>query len=469
MEDASVRRAALTVALLSSFLTPFMVSSVNIALPSVGREFGADAVTLGWVASSFLLASAMFLLPFGRLGDIHGRKRVFTWGAGVYTSASALCALAPSTPWLIAARAVQGVGAAMIFATSIAILTSVYPPGERGRVLGIVISSTYAGLSTGPFLGGLLTHHLGWRSIFLFSLPPGAAVVWLALARLRGEWADARHERFDLPGSLLYGLSLTSLMYGLSRLPGAAGARLAVAGVAGLALFTWRESRAPNPMLDVRLLARNSVFAFSNLAALVNYSATFAITFLLSLYFQYARGLDPRTAGAVLVTQPAVMALLSPAAGRLSDRLEPRLVASLGMALTTLGLAFFIFLGPATPNLYILAGLAVVGAGFGLFSSPNTNAVMGSVERKHYGVASAVLATMRLTGQMMSMGLAMMVFALYLGRSAVTPDNLESFLAASRAAFAIFALLCLLGVPASLARGRMHNKDAGTENPTPSR
>ncbi|HEX9899696.1 MAG TPA: MFS transporter, partial [Candidatus Methylomirabilis sp.] len=199
----------------------------------------------------------------------------------------------------------------------------------------------------------------------------------------------------------------------------------------------------------------NAVFTFSNLAALINYSATFAVTFLLSLYLQYTKGLGPRDAGLILVSQPLVMAAFSPIAGRLSDRIEPRTVASLGMAFTVLGLVLLAFLGEGTPLAFIVATLVILGFGFALFSSPNTNAVMSSVDRRLYGVASATLGTMRLSGQMLSMGIAMLVFALYVGRVRIGAANPASFLYSLKVAFAIFAILCFFGIFASLARGRL--------------
>jgi MFS family permease len=204
----------------------------------------------------------------------------------------------------------------------------------------------------------------------------------------------------------------------------------------------------------VNLFRKNTVFAFSNLAALINYSATFAVGFLLSLYLQYIKGLAEQSAGFILVSQPVVMAVFSPFAGRLSDRIEPRLVASTGMALTAAGLFLLTFLNENTALGFIVAILVLLGLGFALFSSPNTNAVMSSVEKKFYGVASGTLGTMRLTGQMLSMGIAMLIFAVYVGEVQITAQYYPPFLSGIRAAFFIFAVLCFGGVFASLARGR---------------
>jgi EmrB/QacA subfamily drug resistance transporter len=454
MDNAVNKRTVLVVAALSPFLATFMASSINIALPSIGREFQMNAVLLGWVATAYILASATCLLPFGRLADIHGRKRILTWGISIFTIASLALTFVPSATVLIALRAVQGIGSAMIFTTSIAILTSVFPSGERGKALGINASATYLGLSLGPVLGGLLTQHFGWRSIFLVTGLLGVTIIGLILGKLKGEWAEARGEKFDLTGSVIYGLALTGIIYGFSLLPTMLGIWLIIMGAAGIFAFVKRELGAESPLLDINLFRKNRVFAFSNLALLLNYSAAYAVTFLISLYLQYIKGLSPPSAGLILVAMPAVQASFSPVAGRLSDRIEPRILASAGMGLITAGLALFIFLGENTSLGFIIASLILIGLGFGFFTSPNTNAIMSSVKQRFYGVASATLATMRQVGMSFSMGITMLLFAIYIGRVEITPEHYPMFLSSTKIAFIIFTTLCSAGIFASLARGK---------------
>jgi EmrB/QacA subfamily drug resistance transporter len=434
-------------------MTPFLASATNVAMPMIGKEFGLSAVALGWVLTAYTLAAAMFLVPFGRLADLVGRKRIFAIGIGVNLAGTVLAALAPSGFVLILGRAVQGIGGAMIFGTGVAILTSVYPPGARGHALGLNTAAVYTGLSLGPVLGGFLVHAWGWRSVFWATVPVALLALVLTLVRLEGEWADARGEGFDLKGALIFGAGLIALMYGFSRLPSLPGALLTAAGLLALIGFVLFELQVGAPLLDLRLFRHNRIFAFSNLAALFNYSATSAVAFLMSLYLQYIKGLPPQKAGLVLVAQPIVMALASPFAGRLSDRSEPRFIASLGMALSAAGLLLFSLLGPDTSFGFIVASLVCLGLGFGLFSSPNTNAIMSSVERRHLGLASASLGTMRLTGQMMSAGMTMMIFAVFMGRVPITPSVYPQFLGSVRFAFAFFSALCVAGIFASLARG----------------
>jgi EmrB/QacA subfamily drug resistance transporter len=451
----------LAVASMAVFLTPFMGTSINVALPSIGTEFSTDAVTLSWITTAYLLAALVFLVPFGRLADIHGRRKVFLSGIAGYTVVSLLCGFAPSEEVLIGLRALQGFTDAMMFGTSIAIVTSVYPPQERGRALGITVASVYAGGSLGPFVGGLVTQALGWRAIFFLTAVLGLAAVGMALWKMRGEWAEARGQKFDLVGSLLWGLALLGIMYGFRLLPSFTGVAVMAAGLVFLGGFVVRERRVSYPVLDVHLFSGNTVFALSNLSALISYAATYAVTFLLSLFLQYVKGLDPRTAGLVMLCQPVTQAVFSPLAGRLSDRVEPRVIASAGMALTTAGLLLVSFLGPTSPVVVIAACLVLCGLGFALFSSPNTSAIMGSVDRRFYAVASATTGVMRLSGQNLSMGAAGLILAVFVGPVAITPDVHPAFLRAFRFGFLLFAGLCAAAVLASLARGKVHGPGRG--------
>ncbi len=454
-QNDSSRLPALVIATLGAFLTPFMVSGLTIALPVIGQEFKADAVSLSWVATAYLLATTVFLVPFGRLADIYGRKRILTYGMVIYTLSVVLAAMSLTMGFLIAARVLEGVGTAMIFGTSLAILTDVFPLQERGKVLGINVAAVYLGLSLGPFIGGSLTQYLGWRSIFLLNVPLGLVILALLIFKLPGEWREAEGERFDSAGSTVFGLSLMALIYGLSQLPNTLGAGLVAAGIVGIAAFAGWELRSASPVLNLSLFKNNKPYVLSNTAALINYSATAAIAFLLSLYLQYIKGLTPQQAGLVLIAQPAVMVMFSPMAGRLSDKIEPRVVASTGMAITTTGLILFAFLNTTTSIAWIIVGLMLVGFGFALFSSPNMNAIMSSVDRRFYGVASGMVGTMRLLGQMFSMAIAMTIFAVVIGRVQIAPEQYGAFMTSVRLGFAVFAALCFLGIGASLTRGRV--------------
>lgn len=457
--DGAQQKSALLVATVTSFMGPFMISSVNVALPAIQAEFAVDAVMLAWISTAYLLATAVLLVPIGKIADIYGRNKVFTAGLILYSLSTFLSVLAGSVEMLIFLRIFQGFGAAMFVTTGMAILISVFPPHRRGRAIGFYVAAVYIGLSVGPFAGGVLTQHFGWRSIFWVAAPIGAVSVYITLRYLTGEWADAGGEKLDMRGSLLYVVAIFTLVYGAARLPSGAAALLLAVGFTCLAFFIRYETRIANPVFEIRLFRHNRLFAFSSLAALINYSATFATTFLVSLYLQYIKGMTPQSAGTVLMAQPVVMALLSPLAGRLSDRIEPRLIASAGMAITSLGLLFFIFITKGTPAGLVIGNLALLGLGFALFSSPNMSAIMGAVDRKYYGIASGAVATMRLLGQMTSMATATVIFAVVIGRSPITPANYDLFLHSVRITFAVFAILCSAGVFFSMMRGRIRAEE----------
>jgi EmrB/QacA subfamily drug resistance transporter len=452
--DGTVAKTALFIAILAGFMTPFDFSAVNIALPAIGAQFSMDAVSLSWVSTAYLLASAMFLVPFGRIADIYGRKKVFTAGLAIFTGASLALVFSPSSAWIILLRFIQGTGSALIYGTAVAILTSVTRPSERGKAIGIYTTSVYVGLSLGPFIGGLLTGYFGWESIFLVNVPIGIFTIGLISSRLHGEWAESRGERFDYPGAVMYALMIVTIMYGFSFLPAPFAYLIVLSGILILSAFIVWELRSESPLLNIRIFLKNRVFAFSNLAAFINYSATFAVTFFLSLYLQYIKGFSPQYAGLILISQPVVMALVSSISGRLADRYDPGRLASFGMALSAVSLLMLVLVTETTSLAYLVASLVILGLGLAFFSSPNTTAIMNSVEKRSYGIASGMVGTMRLTGQMFSMGVAVIILAVFIGKEVITPAVFPGFLAGMKLAFLIFAVLCIAGIFFSLVRGR---------------
>jgi EmrB/QacA subfamily drug resistance transporter len=453
----------LLVATTAGFLSTFMSSAVNIALPHMEREWGVSAVVLGWISLAYILAAAAFLMPVGRLGDVYGRKRFFAIGMSAFSILVLAGALSPSASVLIILRVLQGAATAFLFASTVAMVTLAHSPEERGRALGMQVGGVYLGLTLGPVLGGLITDGLGWRYIFVIVGAVGVVNTVLTIRQLRGvEWREAKRAPFDVTGSITWAIALTALLVGFSLLPGVIGWALIVAGVAGIVGFLWWETKAADPVLNVDLLRRNRVFAFSNAATFINYAATYAMTFLMALYLQYNKGLSARGAALVLVTGTVVQTAFSPVSGRLSDRMPARYVASAGMAVCVLGLGALIFVGVNTPYWYIITTLCVLGLGFGFFATPIIHAIMGSVDPSRTGVASATIGTMRLTGQSISIGLATLVLAVVVGPHEITNQDLPHMLTSIRITFAIFTVLCILGVGASLVGPR---KGEGGESP----
>jgi EmrB/QacA subfamily drug resistance transporter len=455
--DSKLKRNILYISIISSFIVPFIGSSINVALPTIGSELKMNAITLSWIATIYLLTSAVFLVPFGKLADIKGRKKIYLTGIVIFTVSSTFCGISGNSVFLLIFRALQGVGSAMMFSTGMAILTSIYPAKERGKALGINASSVYIGLSLGPFLGGFLTQHLGWRSIFFILVPIGLLLFLLVITKLKGEWKDNIHHDFDIYGSIFYGISLVFLIYGFSKLPELNGFILTFGGIILIFVFISFELKQKYPVVELSLFKKNKIFRYSNLSALINYSATFALVFLLSLYFQYIRKYSPRETGIFLITQPVIMAVFSPVTGKLSDRIEARYLSSIGMAISAIGLLIFVFLNANTPIIAIIFNLIIIGMGLALFASPNNNAIMSSIDKKHYGVGSAMLGTMRLIGQMLSMGIAVMILSIFIGKSNITPENSSQFLMSIKVTFLIFSVLCFSGIFASMARGNNIN------------
>ena len=455
MTEKVSRSATLLVVCTAHFLMPFMMSAVGVALPVIGREFSASAMQLGLVETTYVLSASIFLLAMGRLGDIYGRRRIFQYGIVIFTLAGGMLSQSWSIESMIVMRFLQGMGGSMVMATTFAIVVSVFPPEERGKAIGIAVASVYAGISCGPFFGGALISAFGWRAIFYLAVPLGIITFAVSCAKLRGEWADARGEPFDWRGSLVYAGALLLLITGASNLDRGLWAwLLASAGTAGLFFFLVLESRTEYPVLNVTLLRSNRVFAFSNLAALLNYSATFGVTFFLSLYLQYVKGLNPREAGLILMVQPIVQAVFSPLCGRLADRFSAASVATIGMSLCAAGLGIAAMITATTPVSLIVLMLVVLGLGFALFSSPNVSVIMGSVEPRYLGIASGLNSTMRTLGMMASMTIITIIFSIVMSGEAVTAQTQPLFLFSMHTALLTFSVLCVVGIFFSLARIR---------------
>lgn len=446
---------------LAAWMAAFMTTAINIALPSIQTEFHLSAVGLGWLQLGYMLASAVFLLPFGKLGDRYGRRLLFLGGVTVFAFSSVALVFAGSYALLIIFRVTQGLGCSMIFSTSAAIVTLAYPPGKRGWAMGISVAAAYLGMTTGPTIGGIIVYNIGWRSLFLvtgcFAFLNLALDLWLLR---RAEWREQTLARLDRTGSVTYALALSAFLLGLSWMPLPRGIILLLAGMAGLWFFVFWESRAKDPLIQVSLFRHNRVFALSNLTALISYSSVWAMSYLVSLYLQFIKGLNAENAGFVLIAGVALQFLISPFGGRLSDRVEPRWVASAGMFLCAVGLLLFGFLRADTPYWYIVFALCLLGMGYGFFSGPNQNSIMGSVTRRDLGVASASISTVRMVGMAISVGAATVIIALIVGRHDIQPADYPNLLTAIRTTFRILTVMCALSVVASLVRGKMPPIDA---------
>lgn len=447
-------------------MTPFDTSAVNLAIPSIGSDLGGELILLSWISIAYLLSLTTFLLVFGRLGDMKGRKLLYVAGVLVFIFSSVLSGLSFSLYQLIAMRLIQGIGASMMSGNSVAFLTSVFPSSERGKAVGIITSATYAGLSVGPVLGGFLISQFGWRSIFYVNVPIGLVTASLCHFKTYETFHVKREASLDILGGLGLTISLSSILASVSfsrmtTVPQQYIPFLMSVAALSLLFFIFVEKRlATQPLIDIGLFTENRMFALSNLTALLNYLASHGIGFLLSLYLQLILRLDPHQAGIIMLSQPLLMAIVSPFSGHLSDRIEPRFLSSLGLGIMSAAILILSGVTTGTTAYAIVLILGVLGFGYGLFSSPNTSAVMGSVPRESLGVASGTLATMRFLGQ--SLSLALVTFIL---TSSVSADisvvgkeqlnvPLDEFLSGLRTALRLCTAIGAGAVVISIARGK---------------
>jgi MFS family permease len=461
----SERTMILIVSSFGGFVITFMSSGINVGLTTINQDFHVSAVYLTWISLSMILVSASALLPFGRLADAYGRMRLFVGSMFLFSVVSFASALAPSAAVLLGLRMLMGISLAIGSVTAPALVILAFPIEVRGRALGWTVLGVYLGVTVGPFLGGLIFHSIGWRGFFYLLAGVNLINVILPVWKLRHiEWKEPKQGRFDLAGSLLYAAGLVALLLGFSWLPGIRGVIILPVGVLLLAGFVWWESRAADPLLPVGLLKRNRVFAFSNGAVFVNYAATAAISLLMSYYLIVDRGLSLAVAGLLISAGSLIQAMFSPLAGRLADRLTARYVASAGMGLCVLGLLALVFLGSTTPYWYIVVALCVLGLGFAFFSTPITYAIMGSVDKSRVGTASATISAMRQAGMNLSLGLATMLIAVYIGPLKLEYQNEAvhaPLLTTIRISFIIFTALCAAGIAASLVGPRRGERSPG--------
>ncbi|MCG3225116.1 MAG: MFS transporter, partial [Candidatus Heimdallarchaeota archaeon] len=365
----------------------------TLAAPSMAAELKINDATLSWIMTIYLLATAMLQIPFGKIADNHGRKKIYFIGMLIFSMSALVLGFMDTANGIMIMRFVQGTGGALIFATGTAILTSVFPPEKKGFAFGINIGSVYLGLTAGPSLGGFITDTLGWRWIFFIVVPIGAVLAILVMTLLKGEWKSEKKEKFDWIGTILYIATLFMLLYGFRSIPELYSYILIGCSIITLIVFVWWEWRIDYPILQFRLFQKNRFFTFANLAAFTYYTATAATTFLLSLFLQNIQGYTASIAGLILLARPGIQAILSPIGGTLSDVIDHRIITTLGISIGTIGLVLLIFLEANSPLVLIIMSLLCGGIGFGLFSSPNANSIMSSVPRKNYGVASALVGT----------------------------------------------------------------------------
>lgn len=423
MSKLPLSSVALIAVCIGYLIAPMGMAAVNVAIPTLAADLQANAIKVGWLPTLYILANVAFMLPFGKLADNYGRKRIYVLGLLLNAVAAGMCAIGTHIDWILFWRFVQGASGAMIFGTGIAIITSVTPSHKRGAALGIVAACVYVGLTLAPAVGGWLTEWLGWRSVFYFQIPLVMALLIFIHLRLSGEWKNDEHSRFDWVGSVIFISFSGALVYGLSKLPSVFGMMLVLFSFACLFAFVVHQSRDRQPLIRVQMFKESRVFSLSLSTSFLMYGSNFAIIFLLSLYLQYIKGFSPSQAGQILLLQALCMAIVAPMAGKLSDRFQPRIVATTGCIIVAIGFAFLNQINTDTSATYISVSLALVGLGFGLFSTPNNNAIMGAVKEQEVGVASASMNLSRTIGNLVGMSIVNLMMHYYIGDATFTADT----------------------------------------------
>ncbi len=464
---------ALSVTTVGALMAAIDSTIVVLGLPEIMIDLHADLIAMIWVIMGYILVSTVFLLTFGRVADMFGRVRMYNLGFVVFTLGSALCGFAGNATQLILFRLVQGSGAAMMMVNSVAILTEVFPPDERGRALGINAITWAAGGVLGPILGGLILNAGNWRWIFFINIPIGLFGALWGYISLKEMSARRAGEKFDPWGAVTFSLSLIALLLALTL-----GIEFSWTSWPILSLFTvfavflflffWWERRAPNPVLDFSLF-KARVYNFSVLAAMMQSLALFAVNFLIVFYLQAVRGFDPLKAALLLIPLPLVTSVVAPFSGWLADRIGARLPATVGLLLQAAALVWFTRITDSTSLFQIGAGLALMGLGGGLFFPPNTSAAMNAAPRHRLGIASATLATLRQTGMVTSFALSLAVAAgslpkdvmmqLFVGTNVTLGSQvMQEFVIGMHSAFVVSVFLCLLAAGISMVRGREDRK-----------
>ncbi|HJQ22190.1 MAG TPA: MFS transporter [Gemmatimonadaceae bacterium] len=436
-----------------TFMSALDGSVVNTILPILSRELHANVAAIEWVTTVYLLVVSGLLLSIGRAGDLYGHKHLYISGFVLFVIGSALCGLARSAHALIALRALQALGAAVLFATAPAILTRSFPPNQRGRAFGALGTFTYLGLTAGPSLGGWLASAFGWPAVFYINVPVGATAIALATRTVADDRVTEREERFDFVGAALFTVGLVSLMVALNQghawgwgSPRTIGVLIASAVL--LAIFVRVEQRRPHPMLDLSLFT-SRVFSGTTASAILNYVSVYSVLFVIPFLLIQGRGLSAAQAGVVLTAQPIVMAIVAPFSGAFSDRIGAQVPATVGMLILTAGLVALAFAVTGASLGIIALCLAIIGLGVGIFVSPNNSALMGAAPRHRQGIASGVLATARNVGMVLGVGVAGAVFTTVLARAA---SPAAGIVPGARAALFVAALVALLGAVTSALR-----------------
>lgn len=395
------QKAVCFVIIMITFVSAVSGSSMNLLVPTIGKEFSISTSMIGLLMTGFSFTVAVLSVPFGRLADIIGKRRIFVPGVLIFTVSAIIPVFAPSFAFLLAFRILQATGSAMTLSTSTAIIAVAIPEEVRGKVVGIVIASMYVGLMTGPISAGIINHHFGWRTMFIVIFVLGAIAFTTAFKKLPNDGKSLQNLNFNIFKDVVY-------------------------------IF--------------KLFAGNAVFTLLNIVLLIASGVGYAIIYIMSIYLQVAIGYPSQTAGFILIAQPFLMTVVSPYAGKLADRVSTFKLATIGMVICTVGVGIGVLINTSVVLLVVIGTLVISGVGFGLFAPSNTISIMLSAGEKDYGTASAVLTSMRYLGYTSSIGIVSIIASIFMGDVPIAEAQTDVLVMTLRTSLVIFTILCVIGV-----------------------
>lgn len=454
-ENLAARRFALAAICLGTTLGPLSLASVNIALPTIALELNASAIIVSWMPTGFLLATVMLMLPMGKLADRYGRKRFYFGGVACTGLLSIAASFGQSMEWILICRILQGASMSAVFGSGMAIVTSIYPANKRGAAMGLYSSSIYIGLTLSPVIGGWVTEWFGWRSVFWIQTPVALSVV-IMLFYVKGEWRNPKKTRFDWTGALIFACWAASFSVGLSGLPNLSAILTLVLSCAFMWLFIYHQNRIEEPLIRPKMFRESRIFSFSLIAAVFMYGSSYPFGFLLSLFLQLSMGYSPSEAGTTMLVQAMVMACMAPFAGKLSDRFEARIISTTGCIIMCLGYFQIMRATYDVSHAAIFVGQILIGLGHGLFATPNTNAVMGSLNKAELGVGSSSVNLARTIGNLTGMSLVGFLIYIYIGDAEFTSESASELTSTLRIWMGIAMSFTIVAAVSSFSRGKMN-------------
>jgi len=435
--------------LITSFFTTFsaifLMKSFTLGAPTIANEFLMNNVYQNWMVAISSILSCAFTIPAGQICSKYGCKKLFIIGCGLFILGLIMSVISVSSEMFIISRAISGMGYGLFFVSETAMIVYAVPEKNQGTAFGVLYVGPYIGLILAPFLGGYLINNIGWQSVFYLAIPMMIICTLIMLLKVDEEWIDDKDIKIDLIGCILFIIGIILFEYGFSDLHSFISQVASIIGIIVLILFGIYESKIELPVFNINLF-KNKIFAAYNLVGFFEFFAIAIFDVIFSYYFQYAKGWDPQLTGLVLMIPPILLAIITPNAGKLSDKIQPQKLSTIGLGIFLIPLILLMFIGIDTSLYIVISTMVLIAIGTGLFSAPNTNAIMSSVSKKHAPYASATQITMRACGQIFGLGLFTMICTHFMGNLPFSVENANLFINSVHTISIISILLCILAI-----------------------